>query len=200
MLRFLKILILASLIATPIMAGQYNLGRAAHPDEVVAWDIDVRPDGVGLPQGSGSVTDGEELFTEQCAACHGDFGEAVGRWPALAGGNDTLAEERPVKTIGSFWPYLSTAYDYIYRTMPYGNAQSLTPDQVYQLVAYILYLNDMVKEDFVLSHENFTSIKMENTASFRLDDRATAEYPTFMQQPCMSSCKAAAQVTKRAVR
>jgi len=200
MSRFLRTLIVAGLLASSVSAGQLNLGRAALPDEVAAWNIDVRADGQGLPAGSGSVADGEALFTEQCAACHGDFGEAVGRWPALAGGNGTLAEERPVKTIGSFWPYLSTAYDYIYRAMPYGNAQSLTPDETYQLVAYILYLNDMVDEGFVLSRENFTGIEMANTDNFRLDDRSNAEYPTFKKAACMKDCKPIVQITKRAVR
>ncbi len=200
MSRFLKTLLIAGLLASPAAAGKLNLGRAALPAEVAAWNIDVRPDGQGLPAGSGSVIDGEELFTDQCAACHGDFGEAVGRWPALAGGHDTLAEERPVKTIGSYWPYLSTAYDYIFRAMPYGDAQSLTPDEVYQLVAYILYLNDAVDEDFILNKENFTSIALPNTGSFRLDDRDNTEYPAFSRGVCMTDCKPSVQITGRAIK
>jgi len=182
------------------MAERFNLGRAALSAEVAAWNIDVRPDGQGLPAGSGSVIQGEALFTEQCAACHGDFGEAVGRWPALAGGNDTLADERPVKTIGSYWPYLSTAWDYINRAMPYGDAQSLSADEVYQLVAYILYLNDEVEEDFVLSQENLAGFTMPNTDSFRLDDRDQVEYPAFGRAACMTDCKASVQITKRAIK
>ena len=200
MSRFLKTFLIAGLLAAPATAGKLNLGRAALPTEVAAWDIDVRPDGLGLPAGSGSVTDGEELFADQCAACHGDFGEAVGRWPALAGGHETLAEERPVKTIGSYWPYLSTAYDYIFRAMPYGDAQSLTPDEVYQLVAYILYLNDAVDEGFILTKENFTGVAMPNIDSFRLDDRATTEYPAFSQEACMTDCKPSVQITGRAIK
>ena len=97
----------------------YPLGRPALVEEVAIWDIDIRPDGQGLPEGSGDVWTGEEIFVAQCAACHGDFGEAVGRWPVLAGGHDTLNEDDPVKTIGSYWPYLSTVYDYINRCLLY---------------------------------------------------------------------------------
>jgi len=200
MLKFLRTFLIAGLIAAPAMAEKFNLGRAALPTEVAAWNIDVRPDGQGMPAGSGSVIEGEALFTEQCAACHGDFGEAVGRWPALAGGNDTLADERPVKTIGSYWPYLSTAWDYINRAMPYGDAQSLSADEVYQLVAYILYLNDEVEEDFVLSQGNFADFTMPNADSFRLDDRDQAEYLAFGLAACMTDCKASVQITKRAIK
>ncbi|MBO6562710.1 MAG: cytochrome c, partial [Nisaea sp.] len=114
MSRFLNLaaLALAVGLAAPASAENYGLGRAATPDEVAAWDIDVRPDGLGLPEGKGSVADGEAIYTERCAVCHGDFGEAVGRWPVLAGGQGTLMSARPVKTIGSYWPYLSTVWDY----------------------------------------------------------------------------------------
>ena len=106
--------------------GVFGLGREATQDEIAAWDIDVRPDGTGLPESSGTVAKGEVLFSGNCAVCHGDFGEGVGRWPVLAGGHDTLTEDRPEKTIGSYWPYLSTVYDYVRRAMPYGNARSLS--------------------------------------------------------------------------
>ncbi|WP_329610507.1 c-type cytochrome [Jiella pelagia] len=121
----------------------------ATPDEVAAWDIDVRPDGKGLPVGKGTVSEGEAIFAEQCASCHGDFGEGRDRWPQLAGGFDTLTRDRPVKTVGSYWPYLSTVYDYVHRAMPFGNARSLSNDDVYALTAYVLYLNDIeTDEDF----------------------------------------------------
>ena len=160
MSKFLKIvpaLVLTTGMIAPALAEQFSLGREATADEIAAWDIDVRPDGLGLPVGSGSVTDGDEIFAEQCASCHGDFGEGVDRWPVLAGGQGTLTDERPEKTIGSYWPYLSTVYDYIHRAMPFGYAQSLEPDQIYAIVAYLLYMNDVVTDDeFVLSNENFT--------------------------------------------
>ena len=170
--------------------GIYNLGRRATEAEVVAWDIDVRADGTGLPVGRGNVMDGEELFTEHCAACHGDFGEGTGRWPVLAGGQGTLTDERPVKTIGSYWPYLSTVYDYVRRAMPFGNARALSDDDVYAITAYLLYLNDVVTEDdFELSNENFEEIRLPNEANFKPDDRLSEPEYAEKAEPCMSDCK-----------
>ncbi len=165
-----------------------KLGRTATADEVAAWDIDVRPDGVGLPRGKGTVTQGELIYEANCASCHGEFGEAIGRWPVLAGGQGTLQAERPEKTIGSYWPYLSTVYDYVRRAMPFGNARSISDDDVYALTAYVLYLNDVVTdEDFELSSENFTSVKLPNEPNFIDDDRfAEAHYA--LREPCMSEC------------
>jgi cytochrome c len=108
-------------------SSKLGLGRPALPDEIKAWDTDVRPDGKGLPPGKGTVKQGDVIFQAQCASCHGEFGEGAGRWPVLAGGAGTLKADRPDKTIGSFWPDLSTAFDYIKRAMPYGNARSLNP-------------------------------------------------------------------------
>jgi len=180
--------------------GAFHLGRPATAEEVAAWDIDIRPDGTGLPPGKGTVAAGEEVFTEQCAMCHGDFGEGRDRWPVLAGGFDTLTDGRPVKTIGSFWPYLSTVYDYIRRAMPFGNARSLSDDDYYALTAYLLYLNDIVTdEDFELSRENFTSIRMPNEANFVDDDRASEAHYTRETDPCMTDCKAEpAEIVMRA--
>lgn len=194
---------LALALAAPALAGdtgkKTGLGREALPQEVAAWDIDVRPDGLGLPPGSGSVKQGEQLFTERCAACHGDFGEGVGRWPVLAGGRDTLKSDNPDKTIGSFWPFASTVFDYVRRAMPFGNAQSLTPDETYAIVAYLMAMNDVVKEDFVLSKENFTSLKMPNQDGFYPDDREQSEKAFWKKDPCMKDCKPAAPtVTGRA--
>ena len=175
------------------------LGRVALPEEVAAWDIDVRPDGLGLPAGQGSVEDGEELFSDSCASCHGEFGEGVGRWPTLAGGIGTLAEEDPDKTIGSYWPYLSTSFDYIHRAMPFGDAQSLEPDEVYAMLAYILNMNDLVDDDFVLSKDNFLTVEMPNADGFIIDDRDEVELPQFTQAPCMETCKdTAPEITRHA--
>ncbi|MEO0791511.1 MAG: cytochrome c [Pseudomonadota bacterium] len=179
-------------------AKQLGLGRAALPAEVKAWDIDIRPDGQGLPPGKGKVSDGEQIYAEQCAACHGDFGEGKDRWPVLVGGKDTLETDDPVKTIGSYWPHLSTVYDYIYRAMPFGNAQSLTPDEVYAVTAYLLYMNEIVDdEDFVLSNKNFASIKLPNQPNFIADQRP--DTPTKAQAaPCMTNCKSDVKITMRA--
>lgn len=186
-----------ALVAAPAVAAKYDLGREALPEEIDAWDIDVRPDGQGLPEGSGTVDAGEELFLSQCASCHGDFAEGLDRWPVLAGGHDTLKSADPVKTVGSYWPYLSTAYDYIYRAMPFGNAQSLSPDEVYGAIAYVLYMNDLIDEDFVLSRETFLDVEMPNADGFIADARP--DTPTLASaEPCMTNCKDAVEITKRA--
>ncbi|MCX7307755.1 MAG: cytochrome c [Afipia sp.] len=181
--------------------AKLNLGRAALPEEIKAWDTDVRADGKGLPPGKGTVKQGDELFQAQCAACHGEFGQGVGRWPVLAGGLDSLKADRPDKTIGSFWPDLSTVFDYIKRAMPYGNAQSLSNDDVYALTAYLLSMNDIVKdENFELNDKNFTSIKMPNASAFFEDDRDVAEKSFWGHEPCMKNCKPAVpKVTGRAI-
>lgn len=201
MSKFPKIVLTAAVIASfaggAALADRYGLGREALPEEIKAWDIDVRPDGTGLPAGKGSVSEGEEIFAEQCAVCHGDFAEGVDRWPVLAGGAGTIKSADPVKTIGSYWPYLSTVYDYIYRAMPFGNAQSLEPDQIYAITAYLLYSNNLVDSDFVLSHENFTSVRLPNEQNFFQDDRPDTPNITD-KEPCMTNCKDEVKITGRA--
>ncbi len=182
----------------PSKDGGYGIGRAALPDEVAAWNTDIRPDGTGLPVGSGDVLTGEDIYVNNCSVCHGDFGEAVGRWPVLAGGDGTLENKDPVKTVGSYWPYLSTVYDYVHRAMPFGHAASLTDDETYALTAYILYLNDLVDEDFTLSNENFTEVSMPNVDNFIDDDRATTELPLFSEAACMENCKDSVEITMHA--
>jgi cytochrome c len=196
MSKFLNASLIITLLAAPAFAD--GIGRIATPDEVAAWDTDIRPDGLGLPEGSGTVAEGEVVFENQCAACHGDFGEGVGRWPVLAGGFDTLTSDRPLKTVGSFWPYLSTVWDYINRAMPFGDAQSLTADEVYALTAYIMYLNEIVDdEDFELSKANFLDLPLDNEGNFYNDDRPTTEYP-FFTEACMADCKTSVEITKHA--
>jgi len=120
----------------------------------------------------------------ECASCHGDFAEGIDNWPKLAGGADTLDHEDPLKTVGSYWPYLSTAFDYVKRSMPFGNAGSLSDDEVYAIVAYILYSNDLIEDDFVLSHENLAQFELPNTGGFIVDDRALTEYAAWSGEPC----------------
>jgi cytochrome c len=178
--------------------GVFHLGRPALADEVAAWDIDIRPDGEGLPDGKGTAAEGEVIFTERCASCHGDFGEGRDRWPVLAGGFGTLTAERPEKTIGSYWPYLSTVYDYVRRAMPFGDAHSLSNDDVYAVTAYLLYLNDVVTDtDFELSKANFGSIQLPNQVHF-IDDDRTAEPHAAKREPCMTDCKTDARILSRA--
>lgn len=190
-------LALAAGVVAPAPAQTHGLGRAALPEEVAAWDIDVRPDGLGLPDGRGTVSDGESVFAEKCAVCHGDFAEGVDRWPVLAGGQDTLTEERPVKTIGSYWPYLSTVWDYVNRAMPFGDAQSLTADEVYGITAYLLYANDLVDEEFELSRANFADVRLPNEDGFFADDRLQSPVWT-RRDRCMTDCKPAVTITGRA--
>lgn len=199
MSKFLKIapaLIVTAGMIVPALADQLGLGRVATPDEIAAWNIDVRPDGLGLPEGSGNVLDGEEIFADRCASCHGDFGEGVDRWPVLAGGQGSLTDDRPQKTIGSYWAHLSTAFDYIRRAMPFGESQSLEADEVYAIVAYLLYMNDIVTdEDFVLSKDNFTSIEMPNAGNFIPDPRPDTKVLAAGEEPCMTDCKPEVTIT-----
>ena len=176
-----------------------GIGREAHPDEVKAWDTDISPNGVNLPVGRGSVKQGEDIYQAQCAACHGEFGESTGRWPMLAGGAGSLKNDSPEKTVGSYWPYASTLFDYIKRAMPYGNARALSDDEVYAVTAYVLHLNDLVKDDFELSKETFKTVIMPNEAGFFLDDREVVERHFWKSEPCMKNCAPTpAKVTGRA--
>jgi cytochrome c len=166
-----------------------GVGREATPEEIAGWNISVRPDGQGLPVGRGTVREGEGLYVERCGACHGEFGESAGRWPILAGGMGTLASHDPVKSVGSYWPYASTLIDYIRRAMPFGASQTLTSDELYAITAYVLYLNDVIKdENFELSDRNFAAIKLPNQPNFIDDDRETSEKAFWRKDPCMSNC------------
>jgi mono/diheme cytochrome c family protein len=177
-----------------------GIGREAKPEEIAGWDIDIRPDGQGLPAGKGTVKQGEQIYMQQCAACHGEFGESAGRWPILSGGTGTLSSHDPVKSIGSYWPYASTVMDYIRRAMPFGNAQSLTNDELYAVTAYVFYLNDIIKdENFELNAKTFKTIKLPNEPNFYDDDRDIAEKALWRKQPCMTNClPGQAKITGRA--
>jgi len=190
------LLVSAAMTAAVAADRPFGLGTLATAEEVAGWDIDVRPDGVGAPVGSGDAVTGEEVFAERCASCHGDFGEGVDNWPVLAGGRGTLSSHDPVKTVGSYWPYVSTAYDYIYRAMPFGEAQSLTYDETYSVVAYILYMNDVIADDFVLSNENIGTVKMPNRDGFLLPDpRPDGQ---LAGAPCMRNCNVSTKIIGRA--
>ena len=165
-------------------AGYYGYGEPATAAQIAGWDIDVRPDGLGLPPGSGSVEDGEAIYDEQCAECHGTLGEAVGRYPALAGGEDSLQEDRPHKTVGSYWGHTSTLWDYIHRAMPFTRPESLSDDEVYAVTAYVLYLNDLVEDDFVLTRENLAAVELPNAGNFIAEQR-----PDVNNRRCMKKCR-----------
>lgn len=201
MSKFPKVIAAAAVsfaLTLPAYAGTYGLGRPALPEEIAAWNIDVSPDGTGLPVGAGDALTGEEVFAEKCAVCHGDFAEGVDNWPKLAGGQGTLDHEDPLKTVGSYWPYLSTTWDYVNRSMPFGAAQTLEPDEVYAIVAYILYSNDLVDEDFVLSNETFADVTLPNAEGFFVDDRLQSEAHFWKPEPCMADCKDSVEITMRA--
>ena len=190
------ILILTSATALPA-ERPFNLGKIATAEEVAGWDIDVRPDGLGAPIGMGNAIDGEEVYADLCAACHGDFGEGVDRWPELVGGEGSLHTHDPLKTTGSYWPYASTLYDYIYRAMPFGESQSLSYDETYQIVAFLLYMNDIIEDDFDVSHENIGSIEMPNRDGFFMPDpRPDAQAVNV--EPCMTNCNVATNIIGRA--
>ena len=141
--------------------GLLGIGDVASSAQIAGWDIDVRADGQGLPPGRGSVREGEKIVAEICAPCHGAKGEGT---PAdrLVGGSGTLATSNPLRTVGSYWPYASTLFDYIRRAMPFNSPQSLTADQVYAVSAYILYLNKIVTEDAVLDAISLPRVEMPN--------------------------------------
>ena len=168
--------------ATVLPEGLAELGRPATDGEVAAWDIDVRPDFVGLPPGSGDVWAGEEIWLAQCASCHGDFGDSNEIFAPLVLGNITeedIATGRvamrmdPAVTRTTLMkvPTLSTLWDYIYRAMPWNAPKSLSPDEVYALVAYLLNLGYVVDDDFVLSDTNMaeTQARMPNRNGMSLD-------------------------------
>jgi S-disulfanyl-L-cysteine oxidoreductase SoxD len=155
--------IAAGFVIAPALA--IDLGRRATPDEIKLWDIDVRPDGKGLPEGSGTVAHGKSVFEENCAACHGDKGQD-GIKDRLVGGQGTLTSGAPIKTVGSFWPYATTLFDYIHRAMPYQAPGSLSVDDTYAAAAYILSLNGILPGEGKLDKDSLPQIKMPNRDGF----------------------------------
>ncbi len=167
-----------------ILKGGYTFGRTPTANEIKAWDIDVMPDGTGLPKGEGNVEDGDELYEEKCAMCHGDFGSGGGGYPALGKGNayeghKTLTNQRvtpdaegPIRVFGTYWPQASTLWWYIKTGMPHPAPLSLTDDEVYAITAYILNINELkvdgevVDDEFVLNQDNFMKIEMPNKDGF----------------------------------
>jgi cytochrome c len=143
--------------------SQLGLGRAPTADEIKS--AAVLPDGRGLPAGSGSAERGRDLYARQCAACHGATGKE-GPADLLVGGAGTLTTARPLKTVGSFWPYAATLWDYLNRAMPYDRPGSLTPDDVYAVTAYVLFLNGIVGERDSLTQETLPRVQMPNREGF----------------------------------
>lgn len=158
------VLLLPAAAATQAQEGP-GLGVAATATEVEAWALTVLPNGDGLPPGSGTARAGEAIYAQKCLACHGAAGKD-GPNDRLAGGHGTLADAAPVKTIGSYWPYATTVFDYIRRAMPFTQPQSLSADETYSLTAYLLYLNEIVGLDDRIDAEALPAIEMPNAANF----------------------------------
>jgi S-disulfanyl-L-cysteine oxidoreductase SoxD len=176
--------VLALGCAAPAHAqNRYGIGRAATAAEIAGWNIDVDRDGHNLPPGSGTVTHGREVFAQQCAACHGANGEGGGLGDRLAGGQGSLASPQPVRTVGSYWPYAPTLFDYIRRAMPQNAPQSLSNEDVYAVSAYILNLNGLFPADGTLDAKTLTAIRMPNRGSFTGDPRPDVKNPA-----CMAGC------------
>ena len=142
-----------------------NLGSEVRPEEIAAWDISIAPDGSGLPPGSGTATEGAAIYHAKCASCHGLKG-SKGPADPLVGGMGTLASKKPVKTVGSYWPYATTLFDYIRRAMPFNAPQSLSNHEVYALSAYLLFLNGIIGPELPMDAKTLPQVKMPNRDGF----------------------------------
>ena len=150
-----------SLAQTPA----YNRGRTLTEEEIRAWNIDIDVEGKGLPPGSGTAQDGAKLFAQKCAVCHGPTAEG-GLAKRLLGGKGSLTSNKPIKTIGSFWPYATTLWDFINRAMPASQPGSLRPDEVYALTAFLLFRNEVIQEGDVMDAKTLPKIQMPNRNGF----------------------------------
>ena len=149
-----------------VLAESPNLGKTASPEEIASWDISVGPDGAGLPPGSGTPKQGEQVYLAKCVACHGEKGAGKPN-DQLIGGRELLAPGRaPVKTIGNFWPYATTIFDYVRRAMPINEPKSLGDDEVYAVVAYILWLNGVIGESDTMDAKTLPAVRMPNRDGF----------------------------------
>ena len=163
------VFVVASLLASSAYAG-YGVGTPLSDQDIAAWNIDVAPDGRGLPAGSGDVATGARVFAAQCAACHGAKGEGL-LGDALVGGRGTLASAKPKRTVGSYWPYATTLFDYIRRAMPFTAPESLSADDVYAVCAFLLNQNGIVPPETRLDARSLPAVKMPNRDGFVADPR-----------------------------
>ena len=186
-LSYAAIIAIAGLVGSSAVASaaqKYGFGKPVSQGEIAPWDIDINGQtGEGLPAGHGSVSEGAKIWEAKCASCHGVFGEGAGKFPVIAGGRGTLKDERPEKTVGSYWPYAPTLFDYIKRAMPFPAPQSLSNDEVYALTAYVLNLNDVVPATAVMDAKTLATVKMPNRDGF-----VKAAWDT-KNVACMTDCK-----------
>ena len=183
MLRLLALLLLMGVSALA-QSPTYGVGRPPTPDEIRALGAAIAPDGEGLPAGSGTVAAGREVFAAQCSRCHGPNGEG-GVGATLVGGQGTLRSARPLKTVGSYWPYATTLWDYINRAMPFQAPRTLSAAEVYALTAYVLNLNNIVPDDFVADRNSLPKVKMPNHDHFIWQDPR----PDTAIEACMTNCR-----------
>lgn len=157
----------ASFACVSIAAAQEGpgLGVPATPEQIAGWDISIGPDGAGLPPGSGTPAAGKAVYDAKCLACHGAEGAGQPN-DRLVGGQGTMREAAPIRTVGSYWPYATTVFDYIRRAMPYVTPHSLTPDETYAVTAYLLALNGVIEQDAVMDATTLPKVAMPNRASF----------------------------------
>ena len=169
-----RLLCLSALIvfAGAIASAQSGMGvgRSPSDEEIRAWDITIYPDGRELPEGQGTPAQGEELYRVRCEECHGPEAKG-GDHAALVGGHDTLATDRPKKTTIGYWPYATTVFDYIRRSMPFDKPGSLTDDQVYAVTAYLLSLDKVIGPDETMDRETLPKVEMPNKDGFVPDPR-----------------------------
>lgn len=163
-------LLLVVAAAALAQSPKYGVGRPPTADELRGLATAVAPDGAGLPEGSGTPAEGREVFATNCARCHGEKAEG-GVGPVLVGGQGTLATAKPLKTVGSFWPYATTVWDYVNRAMPFDHPGTLKPAQVYAVVAYILNINGVIGNDQVMDAKSLPKVKMPNRDGFVPDPR-----------------------------
>lgn len=148
------------------LAQSPNLGKVASPEEIASWDVSIGPDGANLPPGSGTPQQGEQIYLAKCLACHGEKGSGKPN-DQLAGGQGSLEPgHAPVKTVGSFWPYATTLFDYVRRAMPLNEPKSLRDEEVYAVVAYILRLNGVIGENDTIDAQTLPAIRMPNRDGF----------------------------------
>jgi mono/diheme cytochrome c family protein len=160
------VLIVAALAQSPT----FGVGKPPTPDQLKLIDIDVTPDGKGLVPGSGTAAKGKDVYTRRCETCHGPTG-TEGPQEVIAGGKGSLATSKPQKTVGSYWPYATTLWDYINRAMPFDHPSTLTPDEIYSATAYVLFLNGIVSEQDVLNETTLPKVQMPNRNGFVADPR-----------------------------
>jgi cytochrome c len=150
--------------------ASHDIGTPLSGQDLAAWNIDVAPDGRGLPAGSGDVATGAHIFADKCAACHGAQGQG-GLGDQLIGGQGTLTSTKPKRTVGSYWPYATTLFDYIRRAMPYNAPESLSADDVYAVSAFLLNQNGIVPANTRLDAASLPRVVMPNRDGFVADPR-----------------------------